>query len=64
MEKIAALCLQQKEMLAEKVEGFPALYDKRVKDFEEKDTVQNVWEKVTESLDFAENGNFIRASSN
>ena len=64
MEKIAALCLQQKEMLAEKVEGFPALYDKRVKDFEEKDTVQNVWEKVTESLDFAENGNFIRVSSN
>ena len=64
MEKIAALCLQQKEMLAEKVEGFPALYDKRVKDFEEKDTIQNVWEKVTESLDFAENGNFIIASSN
>ena len=64
MEKITTFCLQEEEMLAEKVEGFPALYDKRVKDFEEKDAVQSVWEKVTESLDFAENGNFIRASSN
>ena len=28
-----------------------------------KKTVQNAWEKVAESLDFAENGNFIRISS-
>ena len=32
--------------------------------FTEKDAVQNAWEKVAESLGFAENGNFIRASSN
>ena len=51
-------------MLPEKMEGFPVLYDKRVKDFKEKDSVQNAWEKVAESLDFAENSNFIRASSN
>ena len=25
--------------------------------------LKNAWEKVAESLDFAENGNFIRASS-
>ena len=25
------LCLQEEEMLAEKVKGFPVLYDKRVK---------------------------------
>ena len=30
MEKITTFCLQEEEMLAEKVEGFPALYDKRV----------------------------------
>ena len=51
-------------MLAEKVQGFLVLYDKRVKGFKETDAVQNAWEEVTESLDFAENGNFIRASSN
>ena len=36
----------------------------RVKGFKEKDAVENAWEKVAESLDFAENANFIRASSN
>ena len=61
---MATLCLQEEEMLAEKVQGFPVLYDKRVKGFKEKDAVQNAWEKGAESLDFAENGNFIRASSN
>ena len=44
--------------------SFLVLYDKRVKGFKEKNAVQNAWEKVAESLDFAENGNFIRASSN
>ena len=61
---MATLCLQEEEILAEKVQGFPVFYDKRVKGFKEKDAVQNAWEKVAESLDFAENGNFIRASSN
>ena len=37
---------------------------KECKDFKEKDAIQNAWEKVAESLDFAENGNFVRASSN
>ena len=61
---MATLCLQEEEMLAKKVQGFQVLYDKRVKGFKEKDAVQNAWEKVAESLDFAENDNFIRASSN
>ena len=61
---MATLCLQIEEMLAEKVQGFPVLYDKIVKGFKEKDAVQNAREKVAESLDFEENGNFIRASSN
>ena len=61
---MATLCLQEEEMLAEKVKGFPVLYDKRVKGFKEKDAVQNPREKVAGSLDFAENGNFIRARSN
>ena len=61
---MTTLCLQEEEMLPEKVEGFPVLYDKRVKVFKEKDSVQNAWEKVAESLQFAENSNFIRQSSN
>ena len=51
---MARLCLQEEEMLAEKVKGFPVLYDKRDKDFKEKDAVQNAWEKVAEILEFAE----------
>ena len=61
---MTTLCLQEEEMLPEKVEGFPVLYDKRVKVFKEKDSVQNAWEKVAEKLQFAENSNFIRESSN
>ena len=61
---MATLCLQQEEMLPEKMEVFPILNDERVRGFKEKDSVQNTWEKVAESLDFTENGNFIRASSN
>ena len=64
MIKVATLSLQEEEMLAEKVEDFPVLYDEIVKGLKEKDTVQNTWEKVAEILDFAENSNFIRASSN
>ena len=30
----------------------------------QKDSVQKAWEKVVESLDFAENSNFIRESTN
>ena len=61
---MGTLCLEEEEILPEKMEGIPVLYDKRVRGFEEKDSVQNAWEKVAESLDFTENGNFIRASSN
>ena len=38
---MAPLCLEKEEMFAEKVQGFPVLYDKRVKGFKEKDGVQN-----------------------
>ena len=55
---------RRNEMLQEKMEVFPILNDERVRGFKEKDSVQNTWEKVAESLDFTENGNFIRASSN
>ena len=61
---MATLCLQQEEMLQEKMEVFPILNDERVRGFKEKHSVQNTWEKVAESLDFTENGNFIRASRN
>ena len=60
---MATLCLQDEEMLAEKVKGFPFCMI-RVKGFKEKDNVQNASEKVAESLDFSEYGNFIIASNN
>ena len=58
------LCLQEQEMLPEKMEGIPVLHDKRLRSFKEKNSVLNTWEKRAESLGFTENGNFIRASSN
>ena len=51
--------LQEGKMLVEKVKRFPIFYDKKVQGF----GVQNGWEKVAESLDFAENCNFIGACS-
>ena len=38
---MAALCLQDEEMLPEKMKGFPVLDDKRVRGFKEKDSVQS-----------------------
>ena len=61
---MATLCLQKEEMLAKKVQGFPVLYNKIVKGFKEKAAVRNAREEVAESIDFEENGTFIRASSN
>ena len=43
--------------------NFPVLYDKRDNVLKEKDSFENVREKLAERLDFAEN-NVIRASSN
>ena len=51
-------------MFPEKVQGFPVLYNKIVKDFKARNGVRNAWEIVVESLDFADNSNFIRTSSN
>ena len=45
------LCLHKEEILAYKVQGFPFLYDKRKQE-------QNV-----DNLDFVENSNFIRGST-
>ena len=33
---MATLCLQEEKIIAEKVKGFPVLYDKRVKDLKKK----------------------------
>ena len=55
---MATLCLQEEETLAEKVKGFPILYDKGVKCFKEKYAVQNAWEKVALSLDFCRKWQF------
>ena len=39
-----SLAIIEEELLAEKVKENPALSDKTVKDFKEKDAVINVWE--------------------
>ena len=44
--------------------NFPVLYDKRGNVLKEKDSFENVREKLAERLDFVENNNVIRASSN
>ena len=54
---MATLCLQEEEMLVEKVKGFPVSYDKRA--FKEKDAVQSAREKVAENLEFTENGHLL-----
>ena len=61
---MATLCLQEEEIIPEKLEGFSVLHDKGVRGFKEKDSVQNAWQKVAENLDFTETDNFIRASWN
>ena len=52
------LCLQEEEILAYKVQGFPVLHDKRVKGFKKRDMVQNANEKIDENLHFVEDSNF------
>ena len=54
--KMAAVSLQEEELLAESVRIFPVLYDKSEKGYKEKDVVSNAWGKVAEKLDFIENG--------
>ena len=50
LTKMATLCLQE-EMLPEKVEGSPVLYDdKRVKIFKGKDSVQNAGGNVADKI--------------
>ena len=44
------------------MQGFPVLCELKV--LKKKNAAQNAQEKVAESLDFAETGNFISASSN
>ena len=61
---MAALCLREEELLCKKKWKAFQFCIIRVKGFKEKYTVKNAWEKVGESLDFAENVNIIRASSN
>ena len=41
---MATLCLQEEEMLVEKVKGFPVSYDKRA--FKEKDAVQSATNSI------------------
>ena len=44
------------------MQGLPVLHDKRVKVFKNGEIVE-VWEKITKNLDFVENSNFIRGST-
>ena len=53
------LSLKVEEMLAEKVEHFPVMYDKNVKGYKERDVVTNAWDAVASDLEFLENGKII-----
>ena len=44
------LCLQEEKMLAWKVQEFPVIYNKTLKDFWKWDMVQNVWENISKNL--------------
>ena len=59
---MADLCPQEGEMLSEKAESFPVLYDKRVKFFKEKDSKHPG--ESSRKFRFWRNSNFIRVSSN
>ena len=62
---MATLCLQKKEVLAEKVQAFPVLYNKRMKGFKEKTCMfSKRLGEIGEKSRFTENGYFIEASSN
>ena len=50
------LCLVDEERLSEIVKTLPCLYDKTTKEYKEKDVSTNAWNKVTEQLDFIEDG--------
>ena len=53
INKFAPLWLQEEEILAKKVQGYPVRYDKKVKGFKERVVVQNFWVKITENPYFA-----------
>ena len=57
---MAPLWLQKEEIIAQKVQGFPVLYDERVKGNYKWDMVQSVSEIV---FFFVENSNFFRGST-
>ena len=59
---MADLCPQEGEMLSEKAESVPVLYDKRVKVFKEKDSKHPG--ESSRKFRFWRNSNFIRVSSN
>ena len=50
------LSLKEKEQLAEAVRTYPCLYDKKKKEYKDKNVCENVWRKVIEKLEFIENG--------
>ena len=54
--KNIALSLIEEELLAETVNIYPVLYDKRAPGYKEKDVVFNAWGEVADKLDFVENG--------
>ena len=43
-------------LLCEKAKQYPALYNKQMKGYREKDVVSNVWNAGARGLEFTENG--------
>ena len=48
---MAALTQQEEGILFEKVEQYPALFDKQLEGYREKDVVTNAWSAVTKEIE-------------
>ena len=59
IDTMAALTLQEEEILCKKVKQYPVLYNKQQKGYREKDEVSNTWNAVAKDIEFIENGKSV-----
>ena len=62
-KKMAPICLQEKEIYKKYKDFQFSLINKSAETFKMRDVVKNVCEKIAKNLDFVENSNFIRGST-
>ena len=59
VDKQKKLSIEEEEILAVNVKNYPCLFDKTDKGYKEKDCIANAWEKIADSLEFIENGEYL-----